>query len=525
VRSANRLIPLVLLYGLANAVLYCGLLPLWEGWDEPFHYAYVQSLSVRHELPVMGRSQLSREIWQSLRWAPVSHVVRQNMPELMSFETYFALPEVERATLRQRIENIPASEKRNGSGTQENYQAHHAPLAFAALAVPDAALSSAPLLVRVLWLRLICAVLCALLTAGAALALCRHLELAPHFQAALLFCVFSSQAFWAASAHIANDWLAIPLAAWLLAALIRYLDAPSGKRRALFAALILSLGLLTKAHFLAFVPLAVIVFVWRRGSWRTLALCAAIVLLVAGPWYARNLALYGNFSGMMETASIGAGRAFAEGFRAVHWLSAIPYMARASLWSGNNSFTSFSQVTLNLLLALLAAGFVLHVRHMQRRGWKRPELVIAAGIASFCAALVFVTSVSVWFTRGAEQGAKPWYTQLLLVPVLCLVFAGCEKGGRWGRAIAAVIVSVWTYLILATYFAKLLPLYGGYVGERATLSALVAWYSGSFPRTTEILGHLCLLGPATIYGLLALVSLLAVSLCAALCVKIAANRD
>ena len=38
-------------YGILNGVLYGSLLPLWEGFDEPFHYAYVQALSTGKSLP------------------------------------------------------------------------------------------------------------------------------------------------------------------------------------------------------------------------------------------------------------------------------------------------------------------------------------------------------------------------------------------------------------------------------------------------------------------------------------------
>jgi len=32
-------------FAAANAVLYSALLPLWEGFDEPFHFGYVQRLA------------------------------------------------------------------------------------------------------------------------------------------------------------------------------------------------------------------------------------------------------------------------------------------------------------------------------------------------------------------------------------------------------------------------------------------------------------------------------------------------
>ena len=62
----------VALFGILNATLYCLLLPLWEGFDEPFHYGYVQTLSAKGELPVLGKTRLSREVLQSLHLAPAS---------------------------------------------------------------------------------------------------------------------------------------------------------------------------------------------------------------------------------------------------------------------------------------------------------------------------------------------------------------------------------------------------------------------------------------------------------------------
>ncbi len=508
----RKLIPLILLYGLANALLYCGLLPLWEGWDEPFHYAYVQSLSVQHELPVLHRTQISREIRQSLLLAPASPVVQHNMPELMSFDQFFALPAAERSARRQRIESIPPSEMNDADGTQENYQAHHAPLAYALLAVPDALLARTQLLTRVLWLRVLCGALAVLLTAWATLILCRQINLPDPFRAAVLFCMFSSQAFYATTAHIANDWLAVVLTAWLLVALIHFAEQPASTRRTLYAAVSLAMGLLTKSYFLAFAPLAIAVFAVRRASLRAMLLASATVLLLAGPWYARNLALYGNFSGMLETASTSPLHALVEGSRQAHWLSAIPYMARTSLWSGNNFFMGFSRTTLHLLLALIAAGALLWLWRV-RRGLRRAEAILAGGILIFCLALVYMTALGFWFSHGAEAGAKPWYAQVLLAPVLCLVFLGCAGAGRWGRAIAACIVGVWTYLILATYYAKLLPLYAGLADGRTTLRGLIKWYTASGTQCSANLRTTALLAPEWIYALLVLISVLALSLC------------
>jgi len=60
---SDRLIPLnrLMVVGLAllNGILYCCVLPLWEGFDETFHYAYVQSITQLHVLPILNRTAVS----------------------------------------------------------------------------------------------------------------------------------------------------------------------------------------------------------------------------------------------------------------------------------------------------------------------------------------------------------------------------------------------------------------------------------------------------------------------------------
>ena len=69
---------------LLNACLFSGLLPLWEGFDEPFHYAYVESLWQLHRLPALGRMLIPDDVSKSFQLAPVSHVVRESIPEAIA---------------------------------------------------------------------------------------------------------------------------------------------------------------------------------------------------------------------------------------------------------------------------------------------------------------------------------------------------------------------------------------------------------------------------------------------------------
>jgi hypothetical protein len=133
-------------YGILNAVLYASLLPLWEGFDEPFHYAYVQQLSARHTLPLLGASYLSREVLASLAIAPASPSVKQNLPQVPTYEDYFRMPASERNLMRARLESLPGE---YAPSTGLNYEAQQAPLAYLLLAPADRMWSSATLPTRI----------------------------------------------------------------------------------------------------------------------------------------------------------------------------------------------------------------------------------------------------------------------------------------------------------------------------------------------------------------------------------------
>ena len=94
---------LLVSYALVSAVLYSVLLPLWEGFDEPFHFAYVQQLANWQGLADPRTSRLSREVAASILLAPASHVVKQNLPQVTSYAQYFSWPASKRSEARRRL--------------------------------------------------------------------------------------------------------------------------------------------------------------------------------------------------------------------------------------------------------------------------------------------------------------------------------------------------------------------------------------------------------------------------------------
>ncbi len=457
----------ILAFALNNALLYSCLLPLWEGFDEPFHYGYVESLSVNHALPIERQTRISSEIRESLTLAPVSRILHRSLPRSISFEDWFRLTPLERQERTRALKQLSHPARNNPSDIL-NYEAQQAPLAYLLLAPIDAAASGLSLPHRILLLRFILAIASTLFLFIAANVLFDVLRLEGAFRLAALACIFESQMLWASVAHVGNDWLAIPLALAFFASLALVVRG-SRPKYVLALAGILAAGLLTKAYFLAFVPVFAAVLIYQ--TWRR-AFPAIAIVAVAAPWYVRNLVLYGSLSGTQEAVGgVGLKQAFAAFFR-IDWFRNILPLLRWTLWTGNWTFASFSQTTLDIELLLLTAALILFVRRTSRA-----ERWIISGCALFVLGFVYQICVT-WVSTNGKQYAEPWYLECIVPGIWALAFLGLQRSGFAGRMIAAALVLTTAWIAVATYVAKLFPMYGGFYG-RSTIPAVVNWWRNS----------------------------------------------
>jgi hypothetical protein len=449
----------ILLFGIVNAALFSALLPLWEGFDEAFHYGYVETLWQTWRWPVLGRTEIPYDVAASFQLAPVSHVLTVSIPEAISYDAWFALPQDQRAQRRKDLELLIPEPR---ASSRPNYEAHQPPLAYSLLAPLDWSMARFPLTVRVLVLRLFCALCSTILLFFGATALCHELRVPEPFATTALFSIFCSEMLYATTAHVANDWLAVGVSAFFLAALAAFAGKPD-RRSALRVAAWLSAGLLTKAYFLIFAALAAgiaaVLVLRNRTSLRILLGGAALIVVVASPWYLRNVALFGNVAGTQEAFDgIGVRQALAAAPH-IDWRATGAFLARASLWTGNNWFNSFSSATLDIMLGLLALGMAAWA--INHRAVQPADLAIFASVLLFSVGVAYATCAS-FADRGAGvAGASPWYTQVLLAPVTALVFLGLSRWKRIGAGVAAVTVALWGWVLVATWTIKLFPMYSG----------------------------------------------------------------
>lgn len=243
----------------------------------------------------------------------------------------------------------------------------------------------------------------------------------------------------------------------------------------------LAAGLLAKAYFLVFALLALAataILIWcRRTQVKTVLGGAMLVLALAGPWYMRNLILYGNVSGTYaEFDGIGIRQALAASPR-INWVATTGFLARGSLWTGNNSFTSFSRSTLNTVLALLLLAVA--AWGLRRQVIQPAERIIFAAIVLFSVAVAYASCASFADTNGDVPGAGPWYTQVLLAPVMALAYLGMSRWKRFGPALAACTITIWTWVLIATWTVKLFPMYSGGGAAPMRMHDVWSWYAHS----------------------------------------------
>lgn len=95
------------------------------------------------------------------------------------------------------------------------------------------------------------------------------------------------------------------------------------------------------------------------------------------------------------------------------------------------------------------------------------------------------------------------------MPMLALGLLGTGRWPKAGNIVAAAMVLLFGYVLVATYWVKLIPLYGGFEGRTSLVSA-AALYRGRLTTLMAGLNDVCL-APATVLLLMSgLVSILAV---------------
>lgn len=467
---------------LVRGFFYATLLPLWEGYDEHAHFAFVQHVATHAGLPVAAGTRTSREVEESFRLAPMPWMERQSCaPPCRTHDDYWRLSSEERERRGRQLRSLPPSAARELAATNRLiYEAHQPPLYYWLLAPPLRATGRMSLPARVVLLRYLTVALASLAIPLGFLLARRALG---HETAALgvMALVAAMPELLLNVSRISNESLAIVLYTLLVYLSLRPIESASS---AGVLGAVLGLGVLTKVYFVTAVPALLLVLVWnlRKQGLLRAALAFSVAALFSGWWFWRNLRLTGSWSGLMHAVALRDTSA-ADLLRLVprvDWRAALDSTFVSHIWFGNWSFLQvrswmyhfFGYVVIAAALGLLAL--------LGRRGDKtlRDRLLVLLAFYGFFLLGVGYHVLMTFAVSGSSSSAG-WYIYCLVVPEVVLATAGLralvpERYGTW--VLPAATLCFCALELYATHFL-LLPYYTGFIAHRPD-GALAAFHLG-----------------------------------------------
>ena len=486
----RKLIAIITLCFLFQAIFYCAEQPIWEGLDEWAHFAYVQNLSEHGRIPVPG-DETSIEVSRSLQYLPLPYEPGGRIHTELTHDQYWQLPANERASRRAALRQIPQS-ARWDTGGAGLYEAQQAPLYYILMVPVYRLFRHAPLAGRLLAVRIASVVIASLLIP---LVYANARELLGSRRIALLVACLAASlpGLLIDVSRAGNESLAVVLGATMTLLLIRAIRHGTGLGEWLALGLIIGLGLLTKAYFLAFLPLipalALALAFLRQNSerkgassrehpWKTQFTRAALALLISialgAPWYARMERLTGSLSGEKNAAAIaqqGIAAKLAAALQ-INWARIVYEQVYSQIWVGGWSFLRvrlWMYAVFELVGLICAAGLIVYAIRRIRRG--RVEWMSLA-VAMLFATLIlfepglFYQALAVYMTDHQAFGPG-WYFYVLLVPQLLLLAVGAwALFGKFGAArLAACATFLAVALNLYTMHLLLMPYYTGLIAH------------------------------------------------------------
>ncbi len=168
---AKKLLLVLWLCFVVRGCFYCALLPTWEGFDEPSHFAFIQYVVGHRGLPVVT-TPVSREVQASLHLLPLS------WNSVFTFYSHRSIPrtatgnwrESDRTELEKNLRSIPPEWQSQQGTAPAMYEAQQAPLYYWMMSVPMRVASSWGLPARVILIRVLSVLLASMLVPIAYLA-------------------------------------------------------------------------------------------------------------------------------------------------------------------------------------------------------------------------------------------------------------------------------------------------------------------------------------------------------------------
>ena len=492
-RKSLLFVGLIWLCFLARGLFYCSFLPLWEGYDEWAHFAYVERLVTTGGFLVDREAPVSLEVQASLKSAPVPWESRGMQKLAVTEDEYWRLPPDQRAERQLQLSAIPQSQSHltDPSGPRI-YEGLQPPLYYWLLSVPYRILRNESLVDRVFFLRYVSLIIASFSvplvflvayrvigSAAAALGASALLAAAPEFMVDVC--------------RVGNECLGVVLYSWLILLCLDQANGRVPRRTGIWAGIALGLGLLTKAYFLTAVAALSVLYLWRiwkaPKERRALACNAAttfgVVLLMGGWWYIRNRVISGTWSGLNESVMLRqyGWRQLLDGIGHVRWGRAIDSILVSHVWFGGWSSLAVRSWIYHVLFIVAAVS----VAGVASALWRSTP----AGRSSLYPLLAFYAcfwlgqfyNVLLLFLSKGASTSMGWYMYCVVAAESTLLVVGLRslvpRSSRpW--VLSALIVCLVALDLYTVHFVSI-PYYTGLIAHRPD-GALAAFHLSQLHR-------------------------------------------
>jgi hypothetical protein len=447
------------------------IVPLGEGFDEPWHFGYIQYVAQTGTLPPGPHLHLSLELEKFLSLHPMGWRLREIFPTLRTQEEYWGQSDAVRSTGDEAIRSLRFSGKYVEASPKftEQYESHQAPLYYFVGALPFLVLSRFLSFTDTFLLIRIGSLLLASSVVPLSYCLANRVSTSNVTPQGVAVLVATFPGLYPDIARVSNDALAVPLAAAVFLALARFLETRS-TASAIVLGLALLAGLSTKAFFVP-VVIAIVATLIAAKHYRA-SLTVAIVSGVGSIWYLRNAWITGSMTGLPETVSANSTIASSiQSVGTIRWLDVLRLASVSHIWMGYWSLLQYRSWIYEIIIILFGIGLVGFVLHFRQ---SRSPIAIALCVvyAAYSASLIY------YATQVFQQTGIPviqgWYLSPL-VPIEAMVFVTGVQFllPRWHSwIIVAVAVCFLAMIIYGNGFIAA-PYYSGLIkhGRSGSLSA------------------------------------------------------
>lgn len=495
---ATLLLTLLWLAFVVRGLWYCALLPPWEGYDEPFHFAALQNVASGRGMP-QADTPVSLEVQNSLHLLPLPWELQfQAIPQpLTTYDDFWKLSADDR---EQRIAAVRALSPDEGDrpATEAilNYESQQAPLYYELFGPVLRWIRALPLLSRVYLLRMLNVLLASALVPLAywlALRVLRSDRQALGVTAVLVLL----PELMVNVARVGNEGLALLVFSALLACAVKVASLPDSWRWWILFGATLGVGLLTKAYFLTAVPAVIavgfLITFSPRGSTaghkRIAIVCRSMAALavaaaIAGAWYRRVHATTGSWSGQGDDVALGRVSLMQKlaAIPHVNWKSGVMSVLISHLWFGGWSFLRLPRPFYVAGLLVIAGGGGGVCARLYRRddatNETRDVMVLASFYVCFWAGLAY--HVLITFLHSGVSASTGWYLYATVAAEVILMAWGLQaflpvRVVLPGLAVVAAILDLYgTHAFMMPYYTGLSSHASGPVpgALRATLTQL-----------------------------------------------------